>query len=82
MKITCDKCNMMAVIERQKNPPVEPTWSMEDIVNGKNEGTGFVTADIKWTDMVLECSNCGYSREYSRGSGGMRPISLAPQDEK
>ena len=57
-----------------KNPPQEPAYTMEEVISGKNEGGNFVTADIKWHTRVLDCSYCGYSREYEYGSGGLRPI--------
>ena len=76
MNIYCDKCKKGGVIERMKNPPQEPSYSMQDVVEGKNEGNGFVTADIKWHDFILECPTCGHSVEYSRGSGGIRPTKI------
>lgn len=76
MKIYCDKCKKEGVIDKLKNPLPEPEYTMQDIVDGKNENTYWTTADIKWIDMVLECPYCGYCREYSCGSGGLRPITL------
>ena len=49
-------------------------FTMEDVVQGKDERTHYTTADIKWHTRVLECPTCGYTREYQYGSGGQRPI--------
>ena len=71
MKIYCDKCRKEGVIDKMKSPPSELTYTMEDIVNGKNESNFFITSDIKWHTRVLECPHCGYIREYEYGSGGV-----------
>ena len=71
--IYCDKCKKEGVIDKAKNPPIPPNYSMQDIVDGKNEGSGWVTADIKWHTRILECPYCGHTREYESGSGGLRP---------
>ena len=76
MKIYCDKCKKEGVTDRMKNLPPEPTYTMEDIVSGKNEGDRFVTADVRWHTRVLECPHCGYSREYEYGSNGQRPVKI------
>lgn len=82
MKIYCDKCKKVGVIERLKYPPPEPEYTMQDIIDGKNEGSGWTTADIKWFDYILECPFCGYCREYSRGSGGIRPVIIRNSSEE
>lgn len=74
MGIYCDKCKKEGVIDSLKTPPSEPTYTMEDVVSGKNERAAFVNADIKWHTRILKCPYCGYNREYEYGSGGLRPV--------
>ena len=76
MKIKCDKCGEFGVTDQAKYTPPEPIYSMEDIVSGRNEGSNWQTADIKWHTRILNCRNCGFSKEYEHGSGGLRPTKI------
>ena len=65
--IKCTKCGSTNISNQVKNPPEPQYETMDEYVKGTDISMSNLMMD--YTPMILVCTNCGYSVEYTSPRG-------------